>query len=471
MHLLEHQVLAYIKQHQLLTSGDKVLIACSGGVDSMALLSFFYKFQHYFNIELFVAHVDHMLRGEASSADRKFVEETCAKRSVPVFSCAIPIAMYLEQEGGNAQSICRRERYRFFEKLMVEQKIDKLVTAHHADDQLESMLMAMTKASTLNGLKGIMPKRPFLNYFLIRPFLAVTKSEVGEYLHTVEQTYREDASNTKDTYTRNRFRHHVVPLLKRENPSVSQHAVQLAEQLTEDDRYLMHLAEARSSTLIEKMGEGYYKVVISNFQNEPLALQRRIILILLSYLYNDSKMIQSYALCTMILKLFDTSVGSSSLHLPEGFIARQQYDEVIFEGMQQSHPLANKELTRNEWNDFGEWRIYIGDLARCDAPLLKANHPYYFTASALQFPLYVRVREDGDRMAVSGMQQKKKIARIFIDEKIPLVKRANWPLLVDAKNELLAVIAVRVNRQFSEVKLAEHDSVLLIDRVERMEKV
>ncbi|ATP38627.1 tRNA lysidine(34) synthetase TilS [Solibacillus sp. R5-41] len=465
MHLLEHQVSAYIKQHQLITSGDKLLVACSGGVDSMALLSFLYKFQHYFKIKLFVAHVDHMLRGEASEGDRNFVEQICAKWEIPVFSCAIPIAEYLEKEGGNSQAICRRERYRFFEKIMTEQKIDKLVTAHHADDQLESMLMAITKASSLNGLKGIVPKRPFLNYFVIRPFLAVTKSEIGEYLHTEGQTYREDASNEKDTYTRNRFRHHVVPLLKRENPSISHHVVQLADQIAEDDRYLMQLAETRFSTIFKEMRENCYKVVISDFQREPLALQRRFILILLKYLYHDSKMIQSYALCTSILKLFDTSVGSSSVNLPEDYIARQQYGEIVFEKNQQPRQLTKQKLALNEWNSVGELRVYIGALTQCEDSLLAMYQPYYFTASAIQFPLFVRIREDGDRIALSGMQQKKKVARIFIDGKIPLVKRAHWPLLVDANNELLAVMAVRVNNQFSDVRLAAHDSVLLVAHI------
>lgn len=465
MHLLEHQVLAYIKQHQLITSGDKLLVAVSGGVDSMALLSFFYKFQSYFEIELFVAHVDHMLRGDASAGDRVFVEQTCAKWNIPVFSCAIPIAEYIKREGGNSQAVCRRERYHFFEKVMVEQEINKLVTAHHADDQLESMLMALTKASSLNGLKGIMPKRPFLNYFVIRPFLAVTKSDIGEYLHTEGQTYREDASNEKDAYTRNRFRHYVVPFLKKENPLISQHVVQLADQLTEDDRYLMQLAEVRFSTLFEEMRGNCYKVVISDFQSEPLALQRRLILILLKYLYNDSNVIQSYALCTTILKLFDTAVGSSSVDLPNGYVARQQYDEIIFEENQQMHQMTGQTLTLNEWSEVGELRVYIGELAQCDNSLLAMYKPYYFTASAVQFPLVVRAREEGDRIALSGMQQKKKVARIFIDEKIPLVKRAHWPLLVDANNELLAVMAIRVSNQFSDVRLATHDLVLLTTHI------
>ncbi len=471
MQALEHRVLAYIKQHQLIKEGDKILVACSGGVDSMALLSFLCNFKNYFQMELAVVHVDHMLRGEASDGDRRFVEETCEKWGIPVFSCAIPIASFLEDEGGNSQAICRRERYRFFEEVMHVQKFDKLVTAHHADDQLESVLMAMTKASSLNGLKGISPKRSFGQYLIIRPFLVVTKSEIREYLHNEQLTYREDASNNKDTYTRNRFRHHIVPLLKQENNEVSHHAVQIAQQLTDDDVYLMQLAEKHFSEIFEKLAQNCYKVNVSDFQNEPLALQRRLILILLSYLYNDSNTIQSYTLCRTILMLFETSEGSRALDLPENFIARRQYETIVFEKKQQRAPIEKQQITLNEWFTVGMTRLFVGQLAFCDETLLTRYQPFYFTASTISFPLYVRGSKVGDRIALFGMQQKKKVSRIFIDDKIPLAKRANWPLLVDATDDLLAIIAVRVNNKFSSVKSAEHDFVLIVDRDERFKKV
>lgn len=467
MHSLEHRVLAYIKQHQLIQQGDKLLIACSGGVDSMALLSFFHQFQHYFQIEIAVVHVDHMLRGEVSAQDRQFVEQFCTEQELPIYSSAIPIANLNELEGGNLQALCRRERYQFFEQVMQNNSFTKLVTAHHADDQLESMLMALTKASSLNGLKGILPKRSQAHYFVIRPFLAVTKAEIGEYLHSKGVTYREDASNAKDTYTRNRFRHHIVPLLKQENALVSQHAVQLSQQLVEDDLFLMQLAEQRFSQLFEKKHANCYKVKVLTIQNEPLALQRRLILILLNYIYNDSITIQSYTLCTAILALFTTSEGSRSVDLPENFIAHRQYDEVVFEQKQQCAPIEQHSLTLNQWHNFGSFRLYIGELALCEEAFLSKHRPKYFTDSAIRFPLMVRAPKQGDRIALQGMQQSKKVSRIFIDDKIPLTKRANWPLLVDAKDEPLAIIAVRANNKFSNLKSAAHNMVLIVESNER----
>ncbi|MEK4626734.1 MAG: tRNA lysidine(34) synthetase TilS [Solibacillus sp.] len=467
MHALEHRVLAYIKQQQLISKGDRLLVACSGGVDSMALLSFLVKFQQYFEIEVAVAHVDHMLRGDVSDGDRRFVEEMGEQWGVAVFSCAIPIASYQQQEGGNSQAICRRERYRFFDEVMLKEGFTKLVTAHHADDQLESMLMALTKASSLNGLKGILPVRAFQKHFVIRPFLTVTKRDIGEYLHNEGVSYREDASNEKDTYTRNRFRHHIVPMLKKENGAVSSHAVQIAQQLAEDDLFLMELAFSRFSELFEQITQNCYKVKVSALQSEPLALQRRLILILLNYIYNDSNTIQSYALCTAILTLLETSEGSRSVDLPENFIARRQYDEVVFERKQQSAPISKQHLTLNEWHTVGAMRMFIGELAVCDEASLVKYQPVFFTASTVSFPLSVRTPKQGDRIALHGMQQKKKVSRIFIDDKIPLTKRANWPLVVDATDELLAIAAVRVNNKFSNVKSSAHDYVFIVDSNER----
>lgn len=468
MHTLEHQVLAYIKEQQLIKSGDKLLIACSGGVDSMALLSFFYYFRHYFKIELAVAHVDHMLRGEQSAQDRQFVEQACKDWAIPYYSCAIPISEIHKKEGGNIQAICRKERYHFFETVMHTHNLTKLVTAHHADDQLESMLMALTKASSLNGLKGILPSRKFQQFTVIRPFLMVTKDEIGEYLHSKGHLYREDPSNAKNDYTRNRFRHNVVPVLKEENPLVSRHAVHIAQQLSDDDSYLTELAEERFSKLFQKVDKNCYKVKVPELQKEPLALQRRLILILLSYLYNDSNTIQSYALCTTILTLFSTSDGSRALDLPENFIARQQYDEVVFEYRQQDLLTSKQQIALNEWCVLGTMRIYIGELARCDEDLLQKYPHHFFTASSVSFPLFVRAPKQGDRILLQGMQHQKKVSRIFIDDKIPFTKRAGWPLLVDANDDLLAIVAVRVNNKFSNVKSAVHEMVLLVDSDERL---
>ena len=159
--------------------------------------------------------------------------------------------------------------------------------------------------------------------------------------------------------------------------------------------------------------------------------------------------------------------GSRSLDLPENFIARRQYEIIVFEQKQQSTPMDTQQIAFNEWVTFGNIRIFVGQLESCDEAILTRYSSYYFSTSDIAFPLYVRTPKPGDRIALFGMQHKKKVSRIFIDDKIPLAKRANWPLLVDAMDDLLAIVAVRTNNKFSSVKSSAHDFVLIVDSDER----
>ena len=459
----EQKVLQFIESEHLINDGSRLLIACSGGVDSMALLTFFDKYKKTLGIELFVAHVDHMLRGEQSAGDRIFVEQFCEGRGIPCFSTAIPIPDILEEHGGNSQAVCRKERYGFFTTIMQEKEIDTLVTAHHADDQLESILMGLARAGTITGMQGIHVKRLFAEGIVIRPFLMVTKDEIRGYLQKSGVSFREDASNEKDDYTRNRFRHHVVPLLKAENEFIAQHATQFSLQLMQDDAYLRQLAQQVFDRLVIKKSENCYEIEIITFLQEPLALQRRLILILLNYIYNDANTFQSHTLCTSILKLFQTQNGSSMINLPKGFVVSRQYGKMFFQKEQEKAPVASKELTLNEWTEWRGVRIYIGENSRITPRLNEGSQIYYISADTLAFPIRLRTREVGDRIQLPGMSNSKRLSRLFIDEKVPLTKRDDWPLVVDAHNEVLAALGLRVSSKFSRTRRTVDDYVFIVE--------
>ena len=171
----ELKVKQFIEQEQLLQQDDHLLIAVSGGVDSMALLHYFVKTKAQWGIKVEAVHVDHMLRGLVSAQDRAFVQQYCDEHGIPLHATEIPIPEIIAEEKGNAQLICRRERYYYFAEILKKTNATKLVTAHHADDQLESVLMALTKNATVNGMQGIRSQRIFSKKSLIRPFLTVTK--------------------------------------------------------------------------------------------------------------------------------------------------------------------------------------------------------------------------------------------------------------------------------------------------------
>ena len=182
MDLFEQKVKSYIDAKQLIAPKDHLLVACSGGVDSIGLLHFLHNYKEQLGFTLSCVHVDHMLRGEVSKEDMRFVAQLCQHYEIPFYGKSIDIPRLLQEEGGNSQALCRRERYQYFQKVMEEIGATTIVTAHHADDQVESMLMSLTKNSAIKGLAGIYPKRSFYSGKLIRPFLAVTKDEIRGYL-------------------------------------------------------------------------------------------------------------------------------------------------------------------------------------------------------------------------------------------------------------------------------------------------
>ncbi|GLC90410.1 tRNA lysidine(34) synthetase TilS [Lysinibacillus piscis] len=462
----EVKVKLFIEEEQLLQQDDHLLIAVSGGVDSMALLHYFVMMQEQWGVKIEAIHVDHMLRGEESAKDRDFVQQYCETHHIPLHAKAIPIPAILAMENGNVQFICRQERYRYFQEMMSKTNANKLVTAHHADDQLESVLMALTKNATMNAMQGIRGKRDFAGGSLIRPFLTVTKSEIRAYLSRQGLTYREDASNAKDDYVRNRFRHHIVPLLEAENPKVTEQVHHFTKFLQEDNELLMALAQDVFSRIVTVINGNTYCVEIDALQLEPLALQRRFILILLNYLYKDSNTIQSYALLSSILKLCDTTTGYAEVHLPENFIAVRRYGTLTFQKKALVETAQYDLIVKpDEWMVLSNRkRIRLVERANVSQALLtNTAQLFYFNASQLKLPLVIRARKEGDRMLLKGMEQPKRISRLFIDEKIPLNERNSWPLLVSQANEVVAVIGVRMGMFFSTSPQSDDDTVLIVD--------
>lgn len=464
---LEQKVYEYIQQYELCHAGDRLLVACSAGADSMALLHFLYREQERLGVSVAAVHVNHMLRGEDADGDRLFVESFCKERDIPVYATDIPIPAILEAEQGNMQAVCRRERYAYFKEAMLESKSSKLVVAHQADDQIESILMALIRGSYDAGIQGIIRRRPFANGEMIRPFLSITRADILDYLQTYNQGYREDSSNKKDSYTRNRMRHHVVPLLRNENPKIAEAFIHFTEKTQADEELLQSLAEkALQDVLVEKQRD-LWKININAFQNKPLALQRRIILLLLKYLYKDTIIIQSYTLWNAILKLIQTTDGNATIDLPKGAKAVRQYDELILT-MKKVNTIQPVSTTLQ----FGQWmelpnnlRIYTGK-ADEEIPSDISSHAksYFVNTTCFALPLHIRGRMDGDRIQLFGANIQKRISRLFIDEKIPMALREEWPIIVTNDNEVIAVPGLRVSSYFSNSKRLNDDMIFIIDR-------
>ena len=463
MKSFHESMMKYIKKHQLLVPGDFVLVGCSGGIDSMVLLHFLKSQQNALAISVAAVHVNHMLRGDESLEDRLFTERICKEWGIACYSRDIPIPDILNAEGGNKQQVCRTERYSYFSEVMEKSGASKLATAHHADDQLETILMAGLRGTLQSGSFGMPSSRPFESGRLIRPLLAVTKNEIAGYAEEHGISHREDPSNAEPIYTRNRIRHTVVPVLKKENADVSKQFVELSESVQEDQNFLWELAEEKLQAMMESEERGI-SLSAENFRAEASALQKRMVLLLLNYLYNDKQVIITKQLAEQVQSMIQSSSGTVFLHLPQNYMMVRQYDLVFFS----RHPIgeiAVKDFSSitNEWseevNGFRYKAIPLNQLTE------KENHVLWYFSAPDDLTLLLRKRKPGDRIQLAGMVHPKKVARLMIDEKVPAPLRENWPVIANGSDEILLVPGLRPSHLVSRVKRIGDNWVLIEQQV------
>lgn len=455
-------MMQYIKEHKLLEAGDNVLVGCSGGIDSMVLLYFLNSIKTELGISVAAVHVDHMLRGEESCEDRLFTEEKAKQWGIECFSRAIPIPEILEKKGGNKQQVCRTERYAYFLEVMKQIGATKFATAHHADDQLETILMSGIRGSLQDGSFGMRAIRPFGSGHLIRPQLAVVKEQIAAYAKVQDILYREDSSNAETAYTRNRLRQHVLPLLKEENHRVSQNFVELAEDMQQDQQFLQELAEQKVARMIKVENE---EIILSakSFRVEAHALQKRMVLLLLNYLYNPKQVPLTRQLVEQMQEMMQSSSGTVFLHLPQNYIAIRQYDEVLLSRQtQETVTEPTSSIITADWTPIYQGRQYKV-MPTAQQEQIENVATWYFQAPE-NASFFLRSRKPGDRILLAGKNHQKKLSRLMIDEKIPVPKRESWPVITTDENELLLVPGIRASALVSRQK-RDGDNWVLIEQL------
>ncbi|MDQ0177888.1 tRNA lysidine(34) synthetase TilS [Bacillus chungangensis] len=437
MKQIERKIAAFIRKHELLQKGDQVLVAVSGGPDSLALLHFLQKNKLLYEIEVAAIHVDHMLRGEASYQDLLFVQQFCQNHEMECHTARINIKEKMITDQKGMQETARKYRYTYFQKVMAKHAYNKLAMGHHGDDQIETILMGLTRGSG-SGRNGIPVSRKFSPGKIVRPFLCLTKKEIENYCRNYQLQPRRDASNDTQDYTRNRFRHHVLPFLKKENGRVHEHFQRFSEEMIEDETYLYALAAKKMEQLHVK-NKGEISLDITKFLQMPLSLQRRGIHLILNYLYNDIPGALMKSHLDAIQDLLESKHPSGQLDLPAGLRVQRSYQSCLFSFKDVIDNTAYYiEINENE-------QIFLpnGYTIRFEKQTTSPSHPILqshmiqLCPEDVTLPLIVRTRQAGDRIAIKGLNGTKKIKDIFIDEKIPLSERKNWPVVTDQSGEII----------------------------------
>ncbi|MBS7020950.1 MAG: tRNA lysidine(34) synthetase TilS [Firmicutes bacterium] len=290
--------------HQL-SKDDTVICAVSGGPDSMALLSMLSQVREEVPFCLVCAHVNHNVRKE-SDEEKEFVKTFCCNHHI-IFEY-----MKIEHYGeDNFHNEARGKRYQFFDELAKKYQAKYVMTAHHGDDLLETILMRIVRGSTLHGYAGFSKQVQKENYLILRPLISVTRDEIMHYLNQNEIAYVTDSSNEKDVYTRNRYRKYIVPELKKEESRVSERFYKFSETLLEYHNYIQTIISEKKSKLLKEN-----KIIIPLFLKEEPLIQRQLLYVLLEDIYQDDFMIITERHVDLMLEVLSSSKPNQVLCLP-----------------------------------------------------------------------------------------------------------------------------------------------------------
>lgn len=459
-----HKVQKTIREEKLLAPQETVVVAVSGGPDSMALLHALHYISEAWQLSLVVAHMNHKLRGAESDEEARRVARWARALGWPCEVADIDVKEHMQATSLSAQVASREKRYEFLLQVAERYNAHTIATAHHADDQAETVLMRLLRGSSSTGLGGIRIKRMLGDAVVVRPLLACYKAEIMQFCERHSIAYNIDSSNEKRDYFRNQVRLDVMPFLQRWNEQLPEALNRLAAVMADEDVYMEQEARRYFAQLMTKNEQSY---IFSKkaFLMLPIALQRRVVKLILNYLCLDSDA-NDFAKVDLIRNaLLQTRTPSFVLDLGGGQTLRQQYDRVqiglgqhdeqledyafIIEAapMELEIPAAQARLAVQAMSK-AEWiarmkseRASTTDTT--DTTSITNTVEMAFDLERIAFPLTVRNRRQGDRMKVAGLKGSKKVKDIFIDDKIPPSHRRFIPIIVDACGELLWIPNIR----------------------------
>lgn len=405
--------------NELTLDNQVVVAAISGGPDSMALLQLLIEVRKNKNFKIICAHVNHKLRIE-SEDEKVLVENFCIKNNI-IFEY-----MEINKYGtGNFHDQARQIRYDFFNQTVMKYNAKYLFTAHHGDDLIETILMRISRGSTLGGYSGFNKLNKVNNYYIVKPLIYVTKQQLLEYVEQNNIEYAIDKSNEKDVYTRNRYRKNILPFLKEENINIHKKYLQFSEELQKNEEFIK---EELNKILPVVLSNN--KLNVEKFKILNIVLKERIIEKMLQYVYSNNISLINNKHIKDILKLIDSNKPNISICLPTNKKAIKSYG--YFE-------IKDEEINHEEYNYEFNNEITIDDyyITIVDDCTDKSNYIIRLNSEELTLPLYIRNIRRSDKMEVKGLNGSKKIKDIFINNKIPAEERKRFPILVDSNNKIL----------------------------------
>lgn len=419
----------FCRRRQLFAAGDTVLAACSGGPDSLALVDILTKLADEFNIRLAVAHLDHMIRGEASAGDERFVASFCASRNLRYFYRKEDVPAYRRRFALSLEEAARAVRYAFLRETAEALGGALIATGHHRDDQAETVLLHLIRGAGSDGISGIKPR----GHGIIRPLLSVSRAEIETYCKEAGLKPRMDSTNLDTDYLRNKIRLVLLPEMLKINPSVKEALARSAELIGGERAFVRKSAEAVFGDVVED-GRAL-RVHLGKFAPLHRALKREVVRMAVERLNGDARGFGFFHV-EEIIRLADSGRTGARIDLPGGAAARRGYG---FVEILRSEPRAVCEILPNWQVELklegttvipqANRRIESRRLTNYTSP--QGSNSIVCDLHRLRLPLFVRLRRAGDRFQPSGMRGTKKLKDFLIDAKVAREERDRILLVCD----------------------------------------
>jgi tRNA(Ile)-lysidine synthase len=424
---MTNSFIAYIEKIKLFNHNQKILLTVSGGIDSMVMLDLFMKS----GFQAGIAHCNFGLRGDESDADEMFVSESAKIYRCPLYVKNMDAKSFAEKQKLSLQMAARELRYAWFEELIDETDFDLYATAHQFDDQIETFFINLLRGTGIAGLTGITPK----NGNCIRPLLFAERNKIVQYAKENGIKYREDSSNAKHDYLRNRIRHIVLPAIEKAKPSYKSGFQKTFKALELTSEFLQDKIEKPKSEILNQKDDMIY-VEMEKLKQEP---QPEFLLfeMLKVFGFNFSTIAGAY-------KSFGKSSGKRFLSKTHELFVDRKF--LIVKEIQ-AHSKDEGEIEPGQDEIKTPIHLKLSDFMYTNQKIPTSSSVAWLDYDKIKFPLIIRNFEEGDYFVPLGMKGRKKLSDFFIDQKIPVPEKHNIKVLISG-NEIAWIVGHRIDNRF-----------------------
>jgi tRNA(Ile)-lysidine synthase len=439
MKATEQKVLRFVKENELLLAGEKILIALSGGPDSVYLIHFLNKFKKKYKIELGAGHINHLLRDDDSERDELFCKTICEELSIPFYLLRKNIKTYSKKYKYSLEVAGRKVRYEFFEKISMKNGYDKVATAHNADDNVETVLINLIKGTGIKGIAGIPVKRKNI----IRPILSLTKKEVLNYLEANRFEYRIDESNLSNDFERNFLRNEVISLIHENiNPALSQTVLNTSLNLQRLNHRIESFADKIKSDIKAIKNK---MVVIPNdlFKHED----EFIISYLLKEIIKENFSVKTESKDLKKIFLLSKKQSGKSEELTGNLIALKERNEIVIRKTSFSNESESFKIKIGEEIRIDDKFLSITNSKTDDVKISRSKNEEFISRENINSSFTLRVWKEGDKFYPIGMQGTKKISDYLNDIKINTFEKKAQLVLIN-NGKIVWVVGKRLDDRF-----------------------